>query len=289
MTPTISGLVVRAGLCFAVLCAPSFDVREPMSWPHGAAFAQAPNASEKSGTSEKEAFEAAKELGTVEAWDAFLSNFPTGFHADLARAYVKKLGEAKPAPAAAAPAAAYDDFPVVAGSWGGIVRDKPGKQYRQIDSLEEGEEITLMGRSDVMEDGYPWFKIAYRDGKIGFKWGGILCAVGVERADVYKVCPTPLKRHVEQPRREEPKREEPKKAAQGCAKGRVKVDGRCVLKQDAATHCGPGFRLQGNKCVAGYKPPKPQEKLPSWQIEAIKKGCPKGMGWNAQEGCHEND
>jgi hypothetical protein len=274
-------------LCVAVCAgliasgAPSLDAHSPFTWS-GAAFAQT------AVTPEKEAFEAAKELGTVEAWDAFLSNYPTGFHADLARAYVKKLGEAKPG-LHAAPAATYDDFPVVAGSWGGVVRDKPGKQFRQIDSLEEGEEITLMGRSDVMEDGYPWFKIAYRDGKIGFKWGGILCAVGTERPDVYKVCPNPLKRHVEQPRREEPKREEPKKVQQACAKGRVRVDGRCVLKQDASTHCGPGFRLQGNKCVAGYKPPKPQEKLPSWQIEAIKKGCPKGMGWNAQEGCHEND
>src|SRR4249920_2734988 len=50
----------------------------------------------QSGPSEKEAFEAAKSLGTVEAWDAFLSNYPTGFHADLARAYVKKLSATTP-------------------------------------------------------------------------------------------------------------------------------------------------------------------------------------------------
>jgi hypothetical protein len=42
-------------------------------------------------TSAKEAFEAAKELGTTEAWEAFLANFPSGFYADLARAYIKKL------------------------------------------------------------------------------------------------------------------------------------------------------------------------------------------------------
>ena len=285
MTSMISGLGTRVCLSVAVMCSPWLDVSAPMTMSHGAALAQA------SATPEKDAFEAAKELGTVEAWDAFLSNYPSGFHADLARAYVKKLGQATPAqaPTPAAAPAGYDDFPIVAGSWGGVVRDGPGKQYRQLASLEEGEQITLMGRSDVMEDGYPWFKIAYRDGEIGFKWGGILCAVGTERADVYKVCPSPLKRHVEEPKRDEPKRETPKKAAQGCAKGRVKVDGRCVLKQDASTHCGPGFRLQGNKCVAGYKAPKPQQQLPSWQVEAIKKGCPKGMGWNAQEGCHEND
>lgn len=52
----------------------------------------APAIAEPSSTAEKEAFESAKELGTVEAWDAFLSNYPNGFHADLARAYVKKLG-----------------------------------------------------------------------------------------------------------------------------------------------------------------------------------------------------
>lgn len=52
------------------------------------------------GISEKEAFEAAKELGTIEAWEAFLENFPEGFRADLARAYVRRLaGQPAPAPA----------------------------------------------------------------------------------------------------------------------------------------------------------------------------------------------
>ncbi len=41
--------------------------------------------------SEKEAFESAKELGTADAWKAFLSSFPDGFRADLAKAYLKKL------------------------------------------------------------------------------------------------------------------------------------------------------------------------------------------------------
>ena len=53
---------------------------------------------------EARAFEAAKELGTVEAWDAFLSNHADGFYADLARAYLKKLAGpgADPAPAPSA-------------------------------------------------------------------------------------------------------------------------------------------------------------------------------------------
>jgi hypothetical protein len=71
-------------------------------------------------SAEKEAFEAAKELGTVEAWDAFLSHYSNGFRADLARAYVKKLGEAPAAtPAApAVPAAALPpgDMPTVSAN-----------------------------------------------------------------------------------------------------------------------------------------------------------------------------
>lgn len=39
----------------------------------------------------KAAFESAKELGTTEAWNAFLGAYATGFYADLARAYLKKV------------------------------------------------------------------------------------------------------------------------------------------------------------------------------------------------------
>jgi hypothetical protein len=55
-----------------------------------------------SSAAQRKAFESAKELGTVEAWDAFLSSYPDGFYADLARAYVKKLAESD-APAAQEP------------------------------------------------------------------------------------------------------------------------------------------------------------------------------------------
>jgi hypothetical protein len=50
---------------------------------------------------EKEAFENAKDLGTIEAWEAFIANYPSGFHADLARAYIKKLGSSEAATDAA--------------------------------------------------------------------------------------------------------------------------------------------------------------------------------------------
>lgn len=44
------------------------------------------------GVSAKEAFNAAKDLGTVEGWNAFLARYPSGILSDLARAYVAKLG-----------------------------------------------------------------------------------------------------------------------------------------------------------------------------------------------------
>ncbi len=58
---------------------------------HDAAFAQS------QAPSEAEAFEAAKSLGTVDAWNAFVTNYPTGFRADLARAYLKQLAGGAPA------------------------------------------------------------------------------------------------------------------------------------------------------------------------------------------------
>ena len=137
--------------------------------PLGGALAQPADA-------ERQAFEAAKELGTVEAWDAFLSNYPKGFHADLARAYVKKLAEqpaaaspqASPAPAAAAPAS----YPMSAGSWGGIVRNGPGQSYAKVGSLQEGDPVTLVEKTEVFENGFPWFKITYSGGGSGYQWGG---------------------------------------------------------------------------------------------------------------------
>ena len=42
--------------------------------------------------SAKEAFDTARGLGTVEAWNAFLESYPEGFHANLARGYLERLG-----------------------------------------------------------------------------------------------------------------------------------------------------------------------------------------------------
>lgn len=243
----------------------------------GAALAQAPDAA----SAEKDAFASAKELGTVEAWNAFLGSYPSGFHADLARAYIKKLSEptqaatAAPSPAAA-PAPAADEFPMVAASWGGIVRSGPGQTFSKTDSLREGQPVTLMGRTDVMENGFPWFKIAYEGDGSGYQWGGILCSTGAERQDMYKTC------SASPPPRNDPpaaaSRVKPKKAAVGCSSGRIMIDGQCIKKSAAASFCGPGYRAQGGKCVLRSQP-----------APVARSKCPKGQVWNAQEGCHYDD
>jgi hypothetical protein len=246
-------------------------------------------------TTEKDAFEAAKALGTVEAWDAFLRNYPTGFHADLARAYVKKLAEQSlPQQPVAVPSATGGyDYPMVAGTWGGVVRKGPGQDYEQIASLKEGEQVTLMAPPVSVDNGFPWFRIAYGDGHEGFMWGGIICSTGAERPDMFKLCTfTPVRSAStpsKSPQKSPASSNSSKEKSKGCSSGRIMIDGQCVKKQDAQTHCGPGYRLKGSKCVPGYRAPKPSDPVPSWQLEAIKKGCPKGMAWNKFEGCHEND
>lgn len=41
--------------------------------------------------SEKEAFELAKDVGTIQAWNAFLKEYPRGFRAEIAKSYIQKL------------------------------------------------------------------------------------------------------------------------------------------------------------------------------------------------------
>lgn len=67
-------------------------------------FAAAPAQARNGDPDQKDAFDAAKDLGTIEAWEAFLKSYPKGFYADLARAYVRKLGASSAAPRKRQPA-----------------------------------------------------------------------------------------------------------------------------------------------------------------------------------------
>jgi hypothetical protein len=330
--------------------------------------AAASSPGEAGDSDQKSAFESAKELGTVEAWQAFLSNFPSGFYADLARAYVKKLGgedaaEATP-PRAEQEAAPEDDSRQpgddadasdssvdgpnvnrVDYAGGTFIKNGPrtwveqrlrgGPALRFQETFRSNQEVKLFDPSRKVHislnlaakailyapDGKPLTKLYDIEGvegagpplggpthvqapprlappprpKLATKVTG--CEEGVKL--VKGRCKRLTERDVPggwpPGTRPVPETDDcvpvaaPKPAKLDCGKGKTRIEDRCVLKQDAATFCGPGFHLEGHKCVHGFRNPPPQKKLPSWQIEAIKKGCPKGMAWNAQEGCHEND
>jgi hypothetical protein len=78
--------------------------------PAPSASTATPSAADNSGA-EKDAFNSTKELGTAEAWNAFLASYPSGFHADLARAYLKKLGEGATPSNSTAPTEAASTLP----------------------------------------------------------------------------------------------------------------------------------------------------------------------------------
>ena len=83
---------------------------------------------------------------------------------------------------------AQEYFPRQAGSWGGVVRNGPGMEYGQIDGLQNGDPVTLLRNTGVWMNNYPWFEIRFKNGRQGFKWGGILCGQNEQVPGLYKTC-----------------------------------------------------------------------------------------------------
>jgi hypothetical protein len=253
--------------------------------------------------SEKEAFESAKELGTVEAWDAFLSNYPTGFHADLARAYVKKLGEASSPQSGQTPpqqAAA----PVMRPSIGRIARAPSQKEVRdqpnaarltcnQRSGLSTLESATPARISFINYSKKP-FDVYWIDQNGATQLFGEIKPqrqAAVETfltqpwlvADLSGNCiaiampnPGPQVFVVGAPEEAaKPQKKVTKK--KGCGSGRIRVDGKCLSNSQAVGYCGPGYMASGGTCV-----PRPQ-------AAPQRPRCPQGQVWNAQEGCHYDD
>jgi hypothetical protein len=245
---------------------------------------------------EKEAFNDAKELGTVEAWEAFVASYPSGFRADLARAYIKKLGAsetskdgAPSAPTAATLSALSEPTP-----------DPSCKERTKLRSKNSDTKtkITFINRSGGMRgilwldfNGQPKDYANLQNGKevvfdtfMTHPWmitdgpgnclqivmphpGARVVELSGGKAVKLKAAPAkPAVKNAKKP---------------GCGKGEIRVDGKCMSKQKAVSYCGPGYRPQNGKCVQGYVAPKTP---PHGEH-----GCPAGMAWNAQEGCHEDD
>ena len=77
---------------------------------------------------------------------------------------------------------------IEAGALGGNVRAKPQIDAERVAKLEPGESVVLVENSGVLLNGYPWFKIEFRDGKTGHVWGGILCARQIAVAGLRNQC-----------------------------------------------------------------------------------------------------
>ena len=283
------------------------------------------------GDAEKDAFNSAKELGTIEAWEAFISNYPTGFRADLARAYMKTLGPSGP-PSVSTVTSASDascrDRPNLrsqnynsatkltfinrSGGMRGILWLDFDGQPKEYANLHDGEQImldTFMTHPWMVTDGPGnCLRIVLpQKGASVVELGGGSDANTVKTAPAKKPvakkvtgceegfrlvkgrckritvneapqgCP-PGTKPVPETDNCVPITSTPKS---GCGKGQTRVNGKCMTKDQAIGFCGPGFHAQGGKCLPGFVAPKGPR--PSTH------GCPAGMAWSPEEGCHEDD
>lgn len=86
-------------------------------------------------------------------------------------------------------AANADELPMVARSWGGVVRAAPDDHAQKLASLREGETLTILAHTKVQWNGFEFFKIRYRSSRTGYQWRGILCPVGAALKGAFQVCP----------------------------------------------------------------------------------------------------
>lgn len=69
-----------------------------------------------------------------------------------------------------------ESLPQAGLSYGGKVRSGPGMNYAQTGSLRQNDDLTILGRTGVLMNGYEWFSVRLTNGNTGFQWGGIMCS-----------------------------------------------------------------------------------------------------------------
>jgi hypothetical protein len=225
---------------------------------------------------ESDAFEAAKALGSVEAWDAFLSHYPTGFHADLARAYLKQLAAKAPTTSAPQQAtgpeqAAYEQ--TCEGQE--TLRSRESQEPAKLRFINESgailvlqwidfngarkEYATLKPGDDVTQETFithPWV-VAYQEGSCRQIF---LPAPGVSVVHLRPESELP-KKAAAPPEKQDSK----SKKSDGddpplkCGKNYKKVKGECVLLQNCGAnayrspegdcYCNKNYHMQDGKCV----------------------------------------
>lgn len=273
----------------------------------------APAIAQDSKVEEKDAFQTAKDLGTADAWKAFLGSYPTGFHADMARAYLKKVegdsaGDRGPTATAPAPtpssARAIERTCAEQDDIRSPTRSEPSKitfvnssgMYRAIawitseghvqdyGGINSGDQVTydtygmhawmiMTGPGDCLQI----FQAAAEPSTVDLKRLA---------ADDGKAAAAPRKSSASKPVKES---KPAKKKPLVCAKNYKLKNGRCVLLQNCGKnarrnpegdcHCNKGYQMKGGKCVW------PQDKQ-GFEVAPWKKGgckslqsqCSKGNG-----------
>ena len=260
-----------------------------------------------------QAFEAAKELGTVEAWDAFLKSYPAGFHADLARAYRNKLTSGAEAPPSAsrdnlAPAAAIrlscserqglksisSDVPArmtfvnVSGMHRAILWLDFQGQPKEHAALNDGESVkvdTFVTHPYMITDG-PGNCIEVFTPGAGTATVKLVTpnpSVGEDEEESGKKTAS-SKKSASRDSGSKSKDVKPKKKSQlVCAKNYKLRNGECVLLQNCGKnayrspegdcYCNKNYEMKNGKCV--WKTDKQGLEIQPWK----KTGC---TGWQVQ-------
>jgi hypothetical protein len=273
---------VLAAACWALLF---------LTLPATTAGAEQPEAADAAkGAGSEAAFNSAKELGTADAWNAFLSNYPNGFYADLARAYLKKLTD-QSAPASPAASTRAGKAQEVSCSESGKLRSQKSdvaalvtfvnnsSMYRSIQwidfeggfkahgGLNPGERLTI--ETFVS---HPWM-IATGPGdclQIFLPDAGLsTIELGPLAADSPKKAP-----EAKQP---------PKKETLVCAKNYKLRNGECVIVQNCGKnayrsdegdcYCKKNYEMRNGNCI--WKQDKKGFEIKPWN----KPGC---TSWQAQ-------
>jgi hypothetical protein len=232
--------------------------------------------------SEKEAFEVAKDLGTKEAWNAFLTSYPSGFYADMARAYLKKADgqpdTAAPAPATAAPAAQPQPPALVPSSARAGQRECSERNTLRSVKSVESTKITFVNKSGMYR-GIMWVDHQGKLQDFGGVNSGDQVTFDTYRAHPWMIVTGPgdclqiftaaaepaivelVRLKADGPPAPKTTSGPPPKAVQPlvCAKNYTLQNGNCVLVQNCGSnayrspegdcYCNKGYRMQGGKCV----------------------------------------
>jgi hypothetical protein len=78
-------------------------------------------------------------------------------------------------------------FPREAVTQGGAVREGPAMKSTLVDTLNQGDKITIIEDTGQSMNGFNWYKIKYQGGK-GYHWGGLICVQGEAIPGVLSNC-----------------------------------------------------------------------------------------------------